>query len=748
MKRLYILFLLPFICYECLATTDITIQNKVSLRTLLFLNDLSNAKGEITPSLANKYCLMQIKGTYYAGGLMMVDTSNINSAVSTWNAKVGTRAGNIFSVKIPVANFTGFIEEQSVRYFELDNKIYLKLDSVRSVTGVNLVQQGYNLPQGYSGKGVVFGDVDGGFDYTHPTFFDSTGTIYRVQRVWEQGNSTGTSPAGFGYGTEYATSAAILARQFSDSSASHGTHVSGIAAGSGGGTHGRYKGMAFEADLVFVAFTVPANPGYVATEDAGTTSGILDGIKYIYEYAQSVNEPAVVNLSLGSHLGPHDGSSLFDMACDALVGGPGLILVGAAGNEGSADLHYGIDFSTDTATKFSYVSFEGNSGFGILDAWGQFSTDFCLNFYFPGNYNSTGRLCASKNYPGTQTLVVTGSNKDTCYIQVTSTSGSANANQEPEILVLMQNDGWPGDTLVMEISNGLTGYSGKMNIWNDGYGNGNPFWGTSSNPNFFDGDDNISVGEIGGTGKSIISVGAFTSKNTYVNYTGSSPKLIYPGNVGAIASFSSMGPTVDGRIKPDIAAPGNVVVSAVNSYDPDYRLPGGTDAATVVDTILGPGRPWSYATLQGTSMATPCVSGIAALLLQFNPSLTQSDIKTILQENAIRDQDVLSAGNTPNNVWGGGKVDAYQALRDVTAVNDLAPAHLLVYPNPSQGYVTIVSANEPLQAQLYDITGRTVLSSQMSGGVNRLDVSAVSKGIYLLWVQQADKVYCQKLVVE
>lgn len=54
-------------------------------------------------------------------------------------------------------------------------------------------------------------------------------------------------------------------------------------------------------------------------------------MKYIYDYAESVRKPCVINMSLGSHIGPHDGTSTFDQVADNLQG-PGKLFAGAAGN--------------------------------------------------------------------------------------------------------------------------------------------------------------------------------------------------------------------------------------------------------------------------------------------------------------------------------------------------------------------------------------------------------------------------------
>src|SRR6185437_5036148 len=107
-----------------------------------------------------------------------------------------------------------------------------------------------------------------------------------------------------------------------------------------------------------------------------------DGMNYIYNYAASVGKPAVVNLSWGATIGPHDGNSLFSQACDALTG-PGKIFVCAAGNNGEDTVHLGKTFSpTDTAVS-TFVTFSpylaAYNRQTWVDIWGDTGSSFCVS---------------------------------------------------------------------------------------------------------------------------------------------------------------------------------------------------------------------------------------------------------------------------------------------------------------------------------------------------------------------------------
>lgn len=149
---------------------------------------------------------------------------------------------------------------------------------------------------------MIVGVIDEDFEYTHPSFFDSTGSHTRILRVWQQNDTTGTAPAGFAYGSELTTFEQMQAAVTDSHYIGHGSHVAGIAAGCGAasGTGARYRGMAPGAD-------------YLLVETNMTSAGIIDGIRYISEVARSMNRPCVINISLGSIMTSHDGLSPDDV---------------------------------------------------------------------------------------------------------------------------------------------------------------------------------------------------------------------------------------------------------------------------------------------------------------------------------------------------------------------------------------------------------------------------------------------------
>ena len=184
------------------------------------------------------------------------------------------------------------------------------------------------------------------------------------------------------------------------------------------------------------------------------------------------------------------------------------------------------------------------------------------------------------------------------------------------------------------------------------YGYGSPI---------LNGSTNSTVGEIGGTGNSIISVGAYTSKNSWTSFNSSPQTAPSFAPIGAIAPFSSKGPTADNRTKPDITAPGNILASSVSSFDNSYIS---TSDRTVSGVTNGT-NTWYFGMMEGTSMASPMVTGILALWLEAYPNLTQAQALQLLKDNAWTDSYTGTIPSTGNNIWGWGKVDAHEGLLDL-----------------------------------------------------------------------------------
>lgn len=212
--------------------------------------------------------------------------------------------------------------------------------------------QVHSAPTGLDGTGVVVGIVDTGLDFRHPDFLDSQGNtrlLYLLDLSEKALAGAALASSGARAYTEQEISAQLALERSLGKNAlvtvlhrdisGHGTHVAGIAAGNGqaaspGFAAGRFVGMAPGARLIAVQ-AAAANDG--AFHDAD----VPHGIRFVFERAAALKRPAVVNLSIGTQLGPHDGTSLLAQAVSALTGDdkPGLVIVTSVGNDGGRDLH-------------------------------------------------------------------------------------------------------------------------------------------------------------------------------------------------------------------------------------------------------------------------------------------------------------------------------------------------------------------------------------------------------------------------
>ena len=165
----------------------------------------------------------------------------------------------------------------------------------------------------------------------------------------------------------------------------------------------------------------------------------------------------------------------------------------------------------------------------------------------------------------------------------------------------------------------------------------------------------------------------------------------------------SQGPTLDGRLKPDVVAPGvNIHASANSHYETDYG-----DVLVTKSTFEGSEYPWIA--LSGTSQATPCVAGIVALWLQANPTLSPDDVKRIIRETShpLGDQ-------TPNYTYGYGLIDAYAGMLNIlgmpTAIADLSqhqPSALTIRPADSGIRLSFEKTpSQPFTVRVYALTGQ------------------------------------------
>lgn len=618
---------------------------------------------------------------------------------------------------VPVDRLKSLSEESEVRLVELTEQLRPLMDRARTSANVNLAQLGVDpLPQDYYGRGVIVGVVDQEFQTNHINFYSHDRQRFRVKRFWNQ-NGSGTRPQGYNYGAEYTDSASIIRAKYDVDSYSmtsgHATHVTGIAAGA---DHSKnYYGVAGEADLALVGTT-------------GESSSLVDGVQYIFNYADQVNKPCVVNISMGSYLSAHDGTSTMCRILDQMIR-PGRLLVAAAANSGNSPMHIGQTFSaTDTLLK-TFVDLQMSDygyPYSMVDIWGDANLPYDVRFVV---YDRTlGQEVYSTPYYAAladSTISVeldTTIRQRSVQIELTVATGRSDDNNKGNVYLEYQAEYLPSR---YEFGIVVRAQSGTVNMWT--YEDLSLFSAKGrESDGWRDGDGDMTIGAEIGEVKKAITVGSYCSKS----YGASSTE--------DISYFSSRGPLADGTLKPEIAAPGEIIMSSVPDVDNRYIE---HDEQTTVG-----GKTYYYGKMQGTSMACPFVTGVIALWLEANPALSYDDVIDVFAHTSIRDSHTGSA--LPDNTWGYGKINAFQGLiyilgLNVGVHNPESPSVLSAFPNPTFADFNIVftEADRDVTVTVYDLSGREVLyetfSRVMPGEQHTFSLSGVDTGVYMVSVRGA-----------
>ena len=494
---------------------------------------------------------------------------------------------NFAVVTIPSQRLEELAASPTIQYIELPKSLYQQDQESNRVSCIFQLSPNYEV----SGEGVLVGFIDSGIDYTHPAFMNSAGTT-RIEYIYD------LSTGGNIYNKQMIDEAIKAPNPYSivpsTDSTGHGTHVAGIAC-AGGKINQMYRGAAPNASIAMVK---------AARGVAVLSSQIMQGIKFLLDKSKELNMPLVINISLSTNDGAHNGSSLLEQYIRTVANLERVSIVIAAGNEGDAGHHIGRELAKTQRETFNIASDERSI---VMNLYKSILPNISINIINPTG-QSSGAVTIQEGY------IQGGIGRDR-YDIYASGAKPFELNSEIKIILSTRNEFLLTGVWTLEI-NILNEYTGQYSIWLpviEGLNPGTKFL----EPNQFN-----TLG-IPATVDNIIAVGSY-------NY-----------RTNNLSSFSGRGDlSWQGVIRPDLTAPG--------------------------EDIAGPVPNGGYDNKTGTSMATPQVAGICALMMQWgivkgnDPYLFGQRLKYYLIRGAKRRRTDVTY---PNPSWGYGEVCVFESLR-------------------------------------------------------------------------------------
>lgn len=472
-----------------------------------------------------------------------------------------------------------------IEYMEKPKRLFFAVNNGRRVSCISSLQVGNQTPptgrNQLTGKGVLVAVIDSGIDYSHPDFRNANGST-RILNLWDQTIPAGSvpvfqteetgengasgqflqAPQGYYRGTEF--DSAVINRALEQPTererfaicpsrdiSGHGTHVTGIAAGNGRASEGRYRGVAYESNLIIVKLGTQQENAFPRTTE------LMMAVDYCLRKAREYGMPVSLNLSFGNNYGSHSGTSLIETYLNDMASSGRSVMAIGSGNEGAASGHTS-GIVSDDETKVIELAVSPYESALNLQIWKSYADEMAVIIAHPDG-RTVGPL---QQIQGPQRFTI----ENTQLLVYYGEPSPYSPYQEIYIDFIPVRDYI--DAGVWEIR--LVPQRivlGNYNMW-------------------------LPAGGVLNSGTGFL----LPTEETTLTIPSTAAKAITVGAYDAYfdqpAAFSGRGYTREtNQVKPDIVAPGVNITSAA---------PGG-----------------GYVTRSGTSMATPFVTGSAAILMEW-----------------------------------------------------------------------------------------------------------------------------------
>ncbi len=641
---------------------------------------------------------------------------------SRYDAELLQRIGQVLIVRLPILQVAALAADEQVVRVEAERMPRPLLDMMPGQIGADKAASNADskLPQAYTGKGVIVGIVDAGFDYVNPFFRDANGTT-RIKWVND-----------YPLNQKLTTSEDIVNAKHSSDAATmlHGTHVAGIAAGSVVNDINDvfYNGIAREADIAEAAINAMVVDASVSSASA------LRAFSDLFAYAKDEGKPCVINYSMGDALSFANSRQLEEESLKTLLNEPGRAIVVASGNSGgTARLAHKDAVSEQGGVGVRFNNYETYGTYFGIEVKVKPTQTIKLRYMDSSYKISKGEVShTAKELETISRMQISSMKSIRVDLREKSddgseifylTAGNSTFSTDDRLLITISGEGeaWIyADIMCAGLENVATQPDHSLAI--EGY---SVAWPACL-------DDVIAVGNT---------AHRFQIMTAASKYSGQGPLDLTADEstkgVGYLAKSSSVGPTLDGRCKPDVCAPGVNIVSAYNNftnestdYDYAYYLVG------ILDTEYEEDNGGYFATLAltGTSMSSPAVAGTVALWMEADPTLTTEKIKDIIAHSSRQPDAELSY---PNSQYGYGEIDAYKGLLyinnllGIEEISDHQPANANILLDGRQLTVKFAHDHQgPVTIRIYATDGRQLLQTAETS----VNLSTLPAGVYAVQV--------------